>query len=136
MNFLPDPKLKGNELPYVNKKETKDIYVNLFQIKIKKEIKLYQHPYKTEPQIQAGILNIRAKLYKSCEEKLKKIYGECFVLGDSLYSLKKQTTENTFECKIYGNGMHTFKLNIQPCTTERTINQNDIESDSLTKQFY
>jgi len=135
MNFLPDPKLKGNELPYVNKKETKDIYVNLFQIKIKKEIKLYQHPYKTEPQIEAGILNIRAKLYKSCEEKLKKIYGECFVLGDSLYSLKKQTIENTFECIIYGNGMHIFKLNIQPCTTERTINQNDIESDSLTKQF-
>jgi len=49
MDFLPDPKLNGNELPYINKKETKDIYVNLFQIKIKKEIKLYQHPYKTEP---------------------------------------------------------------------------------------
>ena len=135
VEFLPDPKIKGNELPYVNPKETKDIYVNLFKIIIKREIKLYQHPYKTEPQISAGILNIRAKLYKSCEDELTKTYGECFILGDSLYSLKKQTTENKFKCIIFGNGRHELILCVQPCVTERTINQSDIESDSLTKQF-
>ena len=135
IEFLPDPKIKGNELPYVDAKKTKDIYVNLFKIIIKKEIKLYQHPYKTEPQIAAGILNIRAKLYKSCEDELKKIYGECFILGDSLYSLKKQTTENKFKCLIFGNGRREFILCVQPCVTDRTINQHDVDSDSLTKQF-
>jgi aubergine-like protein len=41
----------------------------------------------------------------------------------------------TFNCKLYLNGLTEYTIKIQPKANERTINQQDIEKDPLTKQF-
>ena len=46
--FLPNPHINGNSSPIY--KPVK-IYANLFEIKLTKELKVYQYPYKLTPKI-------------------------------------------------------------------------------------
>ena len=135
LKYLPNPKLNGNNLPYVTSQ--KEIYVNLFEIVLHKELILYQYPYEIMPKIENEVFRAKVKIFHICREKLRRVYGECFVLGGSLYSLNKINVENKFDCVIYGNGQHKVILTIFPNKNERTLNQNDIsDSNSLTKQYY
>ena len=127
-------------MTYVN--NNKDIYVNLFKIIIKKPLKLYQYPYSVSPEIDASDLRIRNKLFKYCsagekkdKKKLKDFYGECFISGDSLYGMKEVKESKTLKCTLYLGGETEYTLTFQPKANERTINQNDLEKDPLTKQF-
>ena len=127
-------------MPYVN--NNKDIYVNLFKITIKKPLKLYQYPYSISPEVDPSDLRIRKKLFKYCStgekkdrKKLKDFYGECFISGDSLYGMKEVKEPKTLKCKLYLGGETEYTLTFQPKANERTINQNDLEKDPLTKQF-
>jgi aubergine-like protein len=120
----------------------KDIYVNLFKINIKKPLKLFQYPYSVSPEIDAADLRIRNKLFryagigeKKDRKRLKDFYGECFISGDSLYGMNEVKEAKTFNCKLYLNGLTEYTIKIQPKANERTINQQDIEKDPLTKQF-
>ena len=140
IQYLTKPKIKGDQLPYVN--TNKEIYVNLFKILIKKPLKLYQYPYSVKPEIDASDLRIRKKLFKYCgigEKKLRKkpkdFYGECFISGDSLYGMKEVKEPKEFNCTLYLDGETKYTIIFQPKATERTINQNDLEKDPLTKQF-
>ena len=140
IHYLSKPNIKGDKLPYVN--TNKEIYVNLFKIIIKKPLKLYQYPYSVSPEIETGDFRIRNKLFKYCgmKEKDKRIkpkdiYGECFISGDSLYGMKEVKESKTFKCKLYLDGETEYTITFQPKVEERTINQNDLEKDSLTKQF-
>ena len=140
IQYLTKPKLKGDSLPYVNK--NKEIYVNLFQIIIKKPLTLFQYPYSVSPEIEAGDVRIRKKLFKYCrigegkdKKKLRDFYGECFISGDSLYGMKEVKDAKTFHCKLYLDGETEYTISFQPKANARTINQNDLEKDSLTKQF-
>ena len=135
MEILPNPKFDGKKLPYVTSE--KEIYVNLFEIVLNKELILYQYPYEIEPKIENEVFRAKVKIFHSCRKDLRKVYGECFILGGSLYSLNKITIENRFKCTIYGNGMHNVVLIVYPKKNERTLNQKDIsDSNSLTKQYY
>ena len=140
IQYLTKPKIKGDQLPYVN--TDKEIYVNLFKILIKKPLKLYQYPYSVKPEIDASDLRIRKKLFKYCgvgekkdRKKPKDFYGECFISGDSLYGMKECKEANEFYCTLYLDGETKYTITFQPKATERTINQNDLEKDPLTKQF-
>ena len=140
IEYLTKPNIKGDKLPYVN--NNKEIYVNLFKILIKKPLKLYQYPYSVTPEIEAGDFRIRNKLFKYCgtgekkdRKKPKDFYGECFISGDSLYGMKEIKEAKTFTCKLYLDGETEYQITFQPKATERTINQNDLDKDSLTKQF-
>ena len=133
---LPNPKLDGSKLSYVDKEKTKEIYVNLYKVLIKNELKLYLHPYTIDPEIFPGDYIIRNKIFNSCKEELRKIYGECFIRGDCLYSLNKITVQKIFkDISIYGYGKNDYTLYVEPSKNERTLNQNDVDSDSLTKQY-
>ena len=141
-NYLPKPKIKGDNLPYVNKNQTKDIYVNLFQIIIKKPLKLFQYPFSVSPEIQAGDLRVLKKIFKYCgvgdkkdRKKLKDFYGECFIFGESLYGLKEVKEAKNFTCNLHLDGKIEYTLTVQPKANSRTINQNDLNTDPLTKQF-
>jgi len=73
IQYLTKPKIKGDNLKYV--RNNKEIYVNLFQIIIKKPLKLFQYPYSISPEVDASDLRIRNKLFKYCsigEKKDKK----------------------------------------------------------------
>ena len=140
IQYLTKPKIKGDQLPYVN--TDKEIYVNLFKILIKKPLKLYQYPYSVKPEIDASDLRIRKKLFKYCgvgekkdRKKPKDFYGECFISGDSLYGMKECKEAKEFYCTLYLDGETKYTITFQPKATERTINQNDLEKDPLTKQF-
>jgi len=143
IQYLKKPNLKGDKLPYVN--NNKEIYVNLFKIIIKKPLTLYEYPYSVVPEIEPGDFRIRSKLFKHCkiEEgnkkkyiiKPKNIYGECFVFGDILYGMKEVNEAKTFNCKLYSGGMTEYTITFEPKRQKRTINQEDLKKDSLTKQF-
>ena len=140
IQYLTKPKIKGDNLKYV--RNNKEIYVNLFQIIIKKPLKLFQYPYSISPEVDASDLRIRNKLFKYCsigekkdKKKLRDFYGECFISGDSLYGMNEVKESKYFKCKLYLDGETEYTLTFQPKATERTINQNDLEKDPLTKQF-
>ena len=140
IQYLTKPKIKGDNLKYV--RNNKEIYVNLFQIIIKKQLKLFQYPYSISPEVDASDLRIRNKLFKYCsigekkdKKKLRDFYGECFISGDSLYGMNEVKESKYFKCKLYLDGETEYTLTFQPKATERTINQNDLEKDPLTKQF-
>ena len=133
INFLTKPKINAKELSYVL--NTKKVYANLFEIIIKKELKLYQYPYSVSPQIEAGDTRIREKLFKTCNRKLRTIYDDCFFSGDSLYSMKKVDEVKTVSCSLYLKGKTEYTLAFNKMENERVIKQEDIQKDPLTKQF-
>ena len=141
INYQNKPTIAKDKLPYLKPGE-KEIYVNLFKIKIKKPLKLYQYPYSVSPEIDAADLRIRNKLFryagigeKKERKRLKDFYGECFISGDSLYGMNEVKDAKTFNCTLYLDGETKYTIKIQPKANQRTINQNDIEKDPLTKQF-
>ncbi|MCF0127838.1 MAG: hypothetical protein HUJ70_04675, partial [Pseudobutyrivibrio sp.] len=46
-------------------------YANLYEINLKKPLKLCQYPYSITPEIEAGDIRIRDKLFKACSKELK-----------------------------------------------------------------
>ena len=141
IKYQAKPTIKRDKLPYLKPGE-KEIYVNLFKIKINKPLKLFQYPYSVSPEIDAADLRIRNKLFKYAgigtkkdRKRLKDFYGECFISGDSLYGMNEVKESKTFNCKLYLDGETEYTITIQPKANQRTINQNDLEKDPLTKQF-
>jgi len=141
IKYQAKPTIKRDKLPYLKPGE-KEIYVNLFKIKINKPLKLFQYPYSVSPEIDAADLRIRNKLFKYAgigtkkdRKRLKDFYGECFISGDSLYGMNEVKESKTFNCKLYLGGETEYTITIQPKANQRTINQNDLEKDPLTKQF-
>ena len=140
IQYLTKPNIKGDSLPY--KQKISDIYVNLFEFKMSKAIKIYQYPFTVKPEIGEGDYKIRNKLFKYCgigkkkeKKKIKDFYGECFISGDSLYAMKEINEQKTLECALYHDGKINYTITIQPKIKERTINQADLDKDPLTKQF-
>ena len=141
IEYQTKPALSKAKLPYL-KPDEKEIYVNLFKINIKKPLKLFQYPYAVNPEIDASDLRIRNQIFryagigeKGERKKLKDFYGECFIFGDSLYAMKEIKDAKVFNCCLYLEGKTEYTIKIQPKANERTINQNDLEKDPLTKQF-
>ena len=138
VQYLTKPNIKGDSLPY--KQKTCQLYVNLFKFEMTKEIKLYQYPFTVQPEIGEGDYKIRNKLFKYCgigkkekKIKLKDIYGECFISGDSLYAMKEIKEQKTMECTLFHNGQTIYTITFQPKIKERRIKQEDLEKDALTK---
>ena len=133
VNFLTKPNLKTENLKYIL--NSKKVYANLYEIIIKKELKLYQYPFSVSPQITEGDIRMREKLFKACNKKLKPIYGDCFISGDSLYTMKKVSEAQIVKCAIHLKGRTEYTLEFNKYENERVIKQEDIQKDPLTKQF-
>ena len=134
IKFLSKPKIDPNEFDYI--KNTKDVYANLFEINLKKEIKMYQYPYSVAPEIPSGETRIRQYLFKACSKELKSIYGECFISGDSLYGIKEEENIRKVKSTLNLKGKETdYILTFQKVTKEKIIKKEDIHKDPLAKQF-
>ena len=140
IQYLTKPNIKGDSLSY--KQKISDIYVNLFEFKMTKSIKLYQYPFTVKPEIGEEDYKIRNKLFKYCgigkkkeKKKIKDFYGECFISGDSLYAMKEIKEQIIMECTLYHNGRSHYIITFQPKAKERTISPDEINKDPLTKQF-
>ena len=132
INFLPKPEINYEKSSIWNNK--KKVYANLFEIKLTKEIKLYQYPYKVKPEIEDGDMRTREKLFKTMYRKIRAEYGHCFISGNLLYSMKKVEEPKTFNCFLYNRGKTEYFMEIYKYEQERLIKEQDIKKDPLAKQ--
>jgi aubergine-like protein len=130
VNFIEAPQIDLKKLGYT----TTEVYCNLFEIVLKKEIKLYQYPYKVA-NIESGDTLIRSKLFNSVAGTLKSIYGEFFVSGDLFYSMKPIEESKTFSVTLYHGGKTEYNIEINKFIQVRTIKQEDVQKDQLAKQI-
>ena len=133
IHFLPKPNIYLEKLNYLQEGQ-RDVYANLFEIKINKKLRLYQYPFSVFPDIGEGDFRIRNMLFKSCSKNLKKIYGECFISGDSLYGMKKIEEKQIIKCKlILKNKPTDYFIELQKYAKEKIINQEDVKIGPLAK---
>ena len=133
-SFLPKPKIDPKKLKYLS--NSKKVYSNLYEIILEKEIAIYQYPFTVTPGIEAGDSRMRQNLFKSCSKQLKSIYGECLISGDSLYGINKVEEPKSVKTFIELKGQKdSYSLEFSKNVNERTIKQQDILRDSLTKQI-
>jgi len=133
IDFIKKPKINTKDLKYIM--NSKDVYANLYEIEIKKELQLYQYPFTVTPPIGNADIRIREKLSKAANKKLRKIYDDCFISGDSLYSMKKVDEPKTVQCALYLKGRTDYTMEFNKFETQRIIKQEDIQKDPLSKQF-
>ena len=133
INFLSKPKINANELKYIL--NSKKVYVNLFEIKMKKQITLYQYPYTVNPPIGSTNILIRNKLFKYSNKKLKEIFGDFFISGDCLFSMKEIKESKAVTLSLYLNGKFNYTIEFNNFENKRIIGQNEIQKDPLSKQF-
>ena len=134
ISFLPKPKINPKNLKYIT--NIKSIYANLYQIILKKDLLVYQYPFSVTPEIESGDSRMRQALFKGCSRQLKAIYGECLISGDSLYGLKKVEELKSVKSNLELKGkVDSYILNFSKFVKEKTIKQQDVLRDELTKQF-
>jgi hypothetical protein len=63
INFLTKPKINKDKFKTITNPKDVNIYANLFEINIKKELKLCQYPYTVTPEIEKTDMEIRRKLF-------------------------------------------------------------------------
>ena len=132
INFLQKPNINYDKASIWNNK--KKVYANLFEIKLTKEIKLYQYPYKVTPEIEDGDTRIREKLFKTMFRKIKADFGQCFISGNLLYSMKKVEEVKAYNCFLYLSGKTEYVMEINKYEQEKLIREQDIHKDPLAKQ--
>ena len=133
VEFLKKPKINVDKLKYIM--NSKDVYANLYEIEIKKELKLYQYPFTVNPPIGDSDIRIREKLSKAAYRELKSIYEDCFISGNSLYSMKKVDEPKVVKCALFLKGRTDYTLEFNKFESQKTIKQQDIQNDPLSKQF-
>jgi len=135
INFLTKPKINPKELKYVL--NSKQVYANLFEIKLKKKLILFQYPYTVNPPIGSTDTVIRDKLFRISSKHLRGIFGECFISGDSLYSMKEIKEPKSVECilKSKGEGRNEYIIEFNDFENKRTFEEKEIQKDPLSKQF-
>ena len=130
INFLPNPQINPNSLDYITQQV--DIYANLFEIKLAKPLKIYEYPYEVSPIIADGNIQIRQKLFKVGYRELKAKYGSFFVSGNSLYSFQKVEEIYIVKARIRKTD---YEIKISKCAKEKTIKDEDIKKDELSKHL-
>ena len=134
IDFLQKPKINVEKLNYIL--NTKKVYANLYEIKIKKELKLYKYSYSVTPKIDEADSRIRDKLFKAANKRIKSIFDDFFYSGDSIYSMKKVEEIKTVTCSLYLKGKTDYTIEIKKSEkNERTISQDNIHKDELSKNF-
>ena len=133
IDFLTNPHINGKKLNYV---EPVNIYANLFEIKLTKELQLYQYPYEVKPKIEEGNIYIRQKLFKNRYKEIKEKYGFFFISGDSLYSLNKVENITIFKSILrLKKEKIEYSVEIGKYENKKIIKEEDISKDPLSKQF-
>ena len=134
ITFLSKPIINPKNLKYIE--QSKSVYANLYQIKLSKELTVYQYPFSVSPNIAPGDSRIRSILFKSCNKELKNTYGECLISGDSLYSLKKINEIKSFKSNTYLKGQRDeYIITFEKVVNERKIKNEEVQKDQLSKQF-
>ena len=131
--FLSKPELDLQKMNYLTEK--KELYVNLFEFRTTKEIKLYKYPIIIRPEIDVNASKLMQTVLKAISKDVYDKYGVYTISGDTLLSMKKIENKHTFIAKIYMKGKFIYTVEIQNYSKVKTINDEDIKKDNLTKQL-
>ena len=133
ISFLPNPNIDFGKLYYIIDK--REIYVNLFEFSIKRDLKIYKYPFSITPKIDEGADKLKNNILSKCLKDIKRIYGIFFISGDSIYSTKKIEEISNFKSIYFSKGRFEYRIEIQKFSNEKIIKDEDIKKDTLTKQF-
>ena len=128
---LGNPNLSNN-LSYIT--NTKEVYVNLFKITLKKNLTLYEYPFKITPEIDKANELLKNKIFKRGYRKFRAVYDECFQSGDFIYSMKEIKTQNTFTVILYMGEKYEYTVDVLPFQQQTVIDLTNVEKDPKTKQ--
>ena len=131
--FLEKPEINLGKMNYILDK--KELYVNLFEFNLTKELKLYKYPIIIRPEIDPNATRLMQTVLNRVYPNIREKYGVFTISGDSLFSMKKIENKNTFMTTLYLKGKFDYTVEIQNNTKVRTINQEDVKKDSATKQL-
>ena len=135
INFLVKPKIIPTKLKYINK-DPIEIYVNLYEIILSKDLILFQYPFLLSPEPKEDEEKVVKQIFKNIFKELKIHFKNCFYSGKSLYSSEEVKDLLTFKSIIYlKNKREEFTIEFQKCHNKKIIKQEDIYKDSITKQY-
>ena len=123
INFLPNPHLNANLIPGLSPVQ---VYVNLFDIKLTKDLKMYEYSYETSPQIPAGSTQFLLEIFKIPSRQLKVKYGLFFISGNSFYSSKKVEEINIVKSR---NRNVDYTIIISKCIKDNFIKDEDLKKN-------
>jgi aubergine len=129
--FLAKPSIKADKLSYI--KGSKPIYVNLFKISIDKNWTIYKYPVSFQPEIAKDNPRMKRALFSIVEPAVKKIYGECFLSGEMLYSFTQVKDKQQIPFKARE---HDYIFIIDPHTNCFSINDENPLKNPAIKQIY
>ena len=72
ITMLPKPNINAKDLNYIL--NSKEVYVNLFEIKMKKQLTLYQYPYTVNPLIGSSDMLIINKYLSDPIDNIKNFW--------------------------------------------------------------
>ena len=87
------------------------------------------------PPIGNNDMRMRNLLFKACFKQLKNIFGDSFISGDCLYTMKKINELKFLKCAIYSKGKVVYNIIVDKWINKRSIRQEDIQKDPLLKQY-
>ena len=131
--FLAKPSMSAKDLPYV--KGNKLIYVNLFKISITKNWVFYQYPITFEPEVAFNNMRMKRALYNQVEAKIKSIYGECFLAGDTIFAFKEISELNQVALTDPRSKLE-YVVKILPSANSFKINDENPMQNPAIKQIY
>ena len=133
ISFLPKPDIDFSKLNYIE--DRKDLYVNLFELKIKKDLNLYKYPFSIEPEIDSTMNRLKLNILNKSHSGISKIYGKYIISGEAIYSLNKVEVNHVFKSVVYSKGKYEYLINVQKFSNEIIIKKEDAQQSHLAKQF-
>ena len=124
INFLQNPHINANSIPDLNLVQ---VYVNLFNIKLTKVLKMFEYSYEIAPQIPGGANQILQEIFKFNSRQLKAKYGLFFISGNVFYSMKKIEEITITKSKL--NNDNEYTITLSKCTKEKMIKDEDFKKN-------
>ena len=124
INFLENPHINANSIPDLDPVQ---VYVNLFNIKLTKNLQMFEYSYEIAPQIPDGANQILQDIFKFPSRELKAKYGLFFISGNAFYSSKKIDEITLVKSRL--NNKNDCTITISKCIKEKMIKDEDFRKN-------
>jgi len=134
IEFLKKPYINIKNLDYII--SSKSVYANLYKIKLRKDLALYQYPFNIYPPLENGDTETKDLLFKECSKLFERIFGNYFISGEFLYSIIKINETKIFKFSFYKcKSRKEYNIEVDRYESKRTIIQNNGSIDQFGKQI-
>ena len=115
---------------------SKSLYANLYKIKLRKDLALYQYPLNIYPPLENGDTKTKDLLFKECSKLFERIFGYYFISGEFLYSIIKINETKTFKFSFYKcKTGKEYNIKVDRYESKRTIIQSNGSIEQFGKQI-